>query len=118
TDVLVTAAAGALGLYHERSGEPCPQVRIALPAATHRDDEVGGNWFAPTRVEIPTSVDHPGRQFGIVTERLAQARHEPALRLNTALAAAISRLPNRMLLPAVQAQADSIDLAVTAVPGL
>src|SRR6185436_16958327 len=87
-------------------------------ARQRRDGELGGNWFAPTRAELPTSLDNPGRQFGTVSERLAQARHEPALRITTALASAISRLPNRLLLPAVQAQVDSIDLAVTAVPGL
>jgi hypothetical protein len=118
SDVLVTAAAAALGLYYERSGQSCPNVRVALPARQHRNGDAGGNSFAPTRVKIPTAVDHPGRQFGIVSERLAQARHEPALRLTAALSSAMSRLPSRLLLPALQAQVDSIDLAVTAVPGL
>jgi diacylglycerol O-acyltransferase / wax synthase len=117
-DLLVVAAAAALGLYHERSGQPCPKVRVSMPARLQRDGDLGGNWFAPTRVEVPTASAHPERQFSVVSERLAQARHEPALRITAALATAISRLPNRMLLPALHAQADSIDLAVTAIPGL
>jgi WS/DGAT/MGAT family acyltransferase len=116
-DLLVVAAAAALGLYSERTGQRCPRVRLAMPARQRRDGDAG-NWFAPTRVEIPTSTEHPGRQFSVVTERLAQARNEPALRFTSALASTISRLPNRMLLPALNTQADSVDLAVSTVPGL
>jgi WS/DGAT/MGAT family acyltransferase len=116
-DLLVLAAAAATGLYYEHSGQECPNVRVAMPAHQHRDDD-WGNWFAPARVEIPCTSDHPQRQFGIVRERLAQARHEPALRLTAALASSLSRLPNRLLLPAIQAQLETIDLAVTAIPGL
>jgi diacylglycerol O-acyltransferase / wax synthase len=53
-----------------------------------------------------------------VVERLAQARKEPALRVASALAVTIGRLPTRVLLPALHAQADSVDFAATAVPGL
>ena len=117
-DLLVVAAAAALGLYYERSGKSCPKVRVAMPARRTRDGTSGGNWFAPARLEVPATPDRPQRQFGIVSERLTQARHEPALRYTASLASAISRLPNRVLLPAFHAQADSIDLAVTALPGL
>jgi WS/DGAT/MGAT family acyltransferase len=117
-DLLVMAAAGALGLYFDRLGQPCPRLRVGMPARQLRDGDFGGNWFAPTRVEVSTATDHPARRFGVVAERLAQARHEPAVRMTATLAAAISRLPNRVLLPALHVQADTIDLAVTAVPGL
>src|SRR5262249_19920234 len=75
-DLLVVAAAAALGLYAEQLGEPCPKVRIGMPARQRRDGALGGNWFAPTRVEVPTAVVHPDRQFSVVCERLSQARHE------------------------------------------
>jgi WS/DGAT/MGAT family acyltransferase len=117
-DVLVVAAASALGLYYEQRGQTCPSVRVAMPARQRRDGELGGNWFAPARVEVPTDAAHPARQFGIVRERLAQARHEPAMRVTAALASTISLLPNRLLLPALNTQADSIDLSVTTLPGL
>jgi hypothetical protein len=117
-DLLVVAAAAALGLYAERVGETCTSVRVGMPARQRRDGALGGNWFAPTRVEVPTSATHPDRQFSVVGERLAQARHEPALRITDAVVSAISLLPNRVLLPALQTQADAVDLAVTAIPGL
>jgi hypothetical protein len=53
-----------------------------------------------------------------VVERLAQARREPALRVATTLAAAVGRLPARVLLPALHAQAESVDFAATTLPGL
>ena len=72
-DLLVVAAAAALGRYFERSGQQCSTVRVALPARQHRNRDLGSNWFVPTRVEVPTSGDHPERHFGAVAERLAQA---------------------------------------------
>jgi diacylglycerol O-acyltransferase / wax synthase len=117
-DLLVAAAATGLGIYHERMGQPSPQLRLATPASQGRGREIGGNWFAPARVEVPTGGGHPGRQFGVIAERLGQARREPALQLTNALAWTIGRLPTRLLLPALQAQADSVDFAATALPGL
>jgi WS/DGAT/MGAT family acyltransferase len=116
-DLFVAAAARALGLYHEAMQRPSHKLRLATPAGVPHAYE-GGNWFAPARVEIPTDIPHPGRLFGMVAERLAQARAEPALRLTAALATAIGRLPTRLLLPALHAQADSVDFAATTLPGL
>ena len=53
-----------------------------------------------------------------MVERLAQARQEPALQVASTLAATLGRLPTRLLLPALHAQADSVDFAATALPGL
>ena len=106
------------GRYHEEHGEPSPDLRLATPTSQRRDHEAGGNWFAPARLEVPTSLGRPGPQFGVIAERLAQARREPALRIASTLAAALGRLPTRLLLPALHAQADSIDFAATALPGL
>ena len=94
------------------------ELRLATPTSQRRGHEVGGNWFAPARVEVPTSVGRPGPQFGVVVERLAQARREPALQIASTVAATLGRLPNRLLLPALHAQADSVDFAATALPGL
>jgi hypothetical protein len=116
-DLLVAAAATGLGAYHEQLGEPCLELRLATPTSQRHRNEAGGNWFAPTRVEVPTYVDRPGPQFGVVAERLAHAREEPALRVASTLAATIGRLPSRLLLPALHAQADSVDFAATTVPG-
>jgi diacylglycerol O-acyltransferase / wax synthase len=117
-DLLVAAAATGLGRYYERLGQPTTELRLATPTSRRGYHEPGGNWFAPARLEVPTSVARPGPQFGVVVERLAQARREPALQVASALAAALGRLPTRLLLPALHAQADSVDFAATALPGL
>ncbi len=117
-DLLVAATAAALGHYHEQLGHATPALRLATPAAQRRDREMGGNWFAPARLEVPTSLGRPGPQFGVVRERLAQARREPALQVASTLAATLGRMPTRILLPALRAQAESIDFAATALPGL
>ena len=115
--LLVAAAASALGAYLTRLTEPSAELRLATPASLRHSSEVGGNWFAPIRVEVPTSTGHPGPQFGVVAERLARARSEPALSLTSTLAATFSRLPARLLIPALHAQADTVDFAATTLPG-
>ena len=117
-DLLVAAAAAGLGAYQERLGLPPSELRLAMPAGRHRDGVPGGNWFAPTRVAVPTSGEHPGPLFGVVSERLARARSEPAVRVTSSIAAAVSRLPTRVLVPALVAQARSVDFVATAFPGL
>ena len=116
-DLLVAAAANGLGRYHDKLGQPTTELRLATPTSRRGEHETGGNWFAPARLEVPTSVARPGPQFGVVVERLAQARREPALQVASTLAATLGRLPTRLLLPALHAQADSVDFAATALPG-
>ncbi len=117
-DLLVAAAAAGLGRYQERIGQPCPELRLVTPTSLRHGSGAGGNWFAPIRVTVPTATDHPGPQFGVVAERLAQGRNEAAIRVTAALASTISRLPTRLLIPAMHAQANSVDFAATTLPGL
>jgi len=116
-DLLVAATAAGLGKYHEKLGVPCQELRLAMPATQHREHEPGGNWFSLARVDVPTSDAHPGPYFGVVAERLAAARREPALQLTGAVAAALHRLPGRVLVPGVGAQIGSVDFVATTIPG-
>jgi WS/DGAT/MGAT family acyltransferase len=118
SDLLVAATAAGLGRYYEKLGAPTGELRLATPTRNGHADELGGNWFAPARLEVPTAVGRPGPQFGIVAERLSQARREPALQVASTVAATIGRLPSQALLSALHAQADSVDFAATALPGL
>ena len=93
-DLLVAATAAGLGRYYDEIGEHVPELRLATPTSQQRSQEPGGNWFAPARVEIPTAGGQGprlGPQFGVVAERLAQARREPALQLASRLAATAGR---------------------------
>jgi WS/DGAT/MGAT family acyltransferase len=117
-DLLVAGAAAGLGLYHERLGSPCEELRLSSPTTQRNTAEEGGNWFAPSRITVPTAAEHPGPHFDAVAERLAQARCEPALRLAPALASTLSLVPQPVLIPALQAQAGTVDFVATAIPGL
>ena len=117
-DLLVAAAAAGLGAYLERRGAPTPDVRLVTPTYQRHGEGLGGNWFAPARLTVPTAVGRPGPQFGIIAERLAQARREPALQMASRIATALGRLPSNVLLPALHSQSRSVDFAATALPGL
>jgi WS/DGAT/MGAT family acyltransferase len=117
-DLLVAAAALALDTYQHRLGLPGSEFRVATPASRHRDGTSGGNWFAPTRLDVPRPGPSPAAYFGVVAERLARARREPAVALATSIAAAASRLPDQLLVAAMKGQAATVDFAATAFPGL
>jgi WS/DGAT/MGAT family acyltransferase len=117
-DLLVAGAASGLGLYHERLGFPCDELRLASPTSQRRGHDVGGNWFAPARVAVPTAAAPPRPHFDMVADRLTRARREPALRFAPLLASAISHLPAQVLTPALHAQVGTVDFAATAIPGL
>jgi len=116
-DFLVAGAAAGFGLYHERLGSPCDELRLATPTSQRRGSDVG-NWFAPARVTVPTAAEAPGRHFEIVADRLTRARVEPALRFAGVLASTVSYLPAPVLIPALHAQVGTVDFAATAIPGL
>ena len=78
--MLVAGAASGLGLYHERLGVPCDELRLSTPTSQRRGHEVGGNWFAPARVAVPTAAGPRRPHFEVVADRLTHARVEPALR--------------------------------------
>jgi WS/DGAT/MGAT family acyltransferase len=118
-DLLVAATAAGLGAYERKLGLDTTDLRVAMPALTSRGDEPSDlNWFAPIRVVLPSIADHPGPYFGVVSERLARARHEPALRVTTPIASVLARLPNRVLVPALQTQARAVDFAATCLPAV
>jgi WS/DGAT/MGAT family acyltransferase len=117
-DLLVAAAAAGLGAYYAGRGAPTGELRMVTPTVQHHGDDLGGNWFTPARLTVPTAVGRHGAQFGIIAERLAQARREPALRMASHIATALGRLPTNALLPALHSQARAVDFAATALPGL
>jgi diacylglycerol O-acyltransferase len=69
-------------------------------------------------VEIPVANAHPGPLFGVIAERLSRSRREPALHATEILASAVSYLPTRVLMPALRAQAKSVDFVATSLPGV
>jgi WS/DGAT/MGAT family acyltransferase len=117
SDLLVTGAAAGLGLYHERHGHLCEELRLGTPTSQRRGQDAG-NWFAPARVSVPTADVDPSTHFGVVADRLTTARREPALKFAGVFASAFSRLPSQALVPLLHSQVGTVDFAATAIPGL
>jgi diacylglycerol O-acyltransferase len=117
-DVFVTAVAGALGTYHERMGEPCDELRMAMAVSlrTH-GGESGGNSFAPSRVLVPVGPKDPAARFARVAERVAAVRQEPALGAAGSLAGLLAPLPTSLLVALTRSQARTIDFATSNLRG-
>jgi diacylglycerol O-acyltransferase / wax synthase len=116
-DVYVTGIAGALGLYHERMGVPCDELRMAMPISTRVDDEESANSFTPARVLVPVRPKDPAVRFKLVHERLHGLRDEPAVTAAGSLAGALAALPTSMLVALTRTQAHTIDFATSNLQG-
>jgi hypothetical protein len=121
--VFVAGVTGGLLDYHERLGAPCEALRMAIPLSLRASGggaaaAVGGNRFAPARVVIPLGPKDPAKRVAAVTRSLAEVAAEPGLSMADSLAGLISLLPASVLVPALRAQARTVDFATSIVPGL
>lgn len=121
--LFVAGVTGGLLDYHERLGAPCEALRMAIPlslrpAAGSGAGRVGGNRFAPARVVVPLGPKDPAKRVAAVTRTLGQVTAEPGLSMADSLAGLVSLLPASVLVPALRAQARTVDFAASIVPGL
>jgi hypothetical protein len=106
-DVFVTGVAGAIGLYHERMGVPCDELRMAMPISTRHEGEESANAFTPARVMIPIEPK----------DRLAGTRSEPAVAAAGSLAGLLTMLPTSVLVGVTRTQGRTIDFATSNLRG-
>jgi len=123
--VFVAGVTGGLLAYHERMGAPCDALRMATPLSLRSSAgpggapaAVGGNRFAPARVVVPLGPKDPAKRAAAVGRSLANLAAEPGLSMADGLAGLISLLPASVLVPALRAQARTVDFAASIVPGL
>jgi diacylglycerol O-acyltransferase / wax synthase len=124
--VFVAGVTGGLLAYHERMGAPCDALRMAIPVslrgtaapAVLPSAAVGGNRFAPARVVVPLGPKDPAKRVAAVCRALDRVAAEPGLTMAEGLAGLISLLPASVLVPALRAQARTVDFATSIVPGL
>ena len=122
--VFVAGVTGGLLAYHERMGTPCDALRMAIPlslrasAGADGTAAVGGNRFAPARVVLPLGPKDPAKRVAAVGRSLDSVAAEPGLTMAEGLAGLISLLPASVLVPALRAQARTVDFATSIVPGL
>jgi diacylglycerol O-acyltransferase len=116
-DVFVTGVAGAMGLYHERMGVPCEELRMAMPISTRTEGEESANSFTPARVLVPVQPKDPVARFNVVRERLADTRSEPAVTAAGSLAGLLTLLPTSVLVGVTRSQGRTIDFATSNLRG-
>ena len=126
--VFVAGVTGGLLAYHERMGAPCDALRMAIPLSLRATvgagggadtgTPVGGNRFAPARVVVPLGPKDPAKRVAAVGRALRDVAAEPGLTMAEGLAGLISLLPASLLVPALRAQARTVDFAASIVPGL
>jgi diacylglycerol O-acyltransferase / wax synthase len=142
--VFVAGVTGGLLGYHERMGAPCDALRMAIPVSLRGNagpggapggsgvspgqvrrepphtavSPVGGNRFAPARVVVPLGPKDPAKRVNAASRTLATVAAEPGLTMADSLAGLISLLPASVLVPALRAQAHTVDFAASIVPGL
>ena len=125
--VFVAGVTGGLLAYHERMGAPCDALRMAIPVSLRGNagpggaiavSAVGGNRFAPARVVVPLGPKDPSKRVAAAGRTLANVAAEPGLTMADGLAGLISLLPASVLVPALRAQAHTVDFAASIVPGL
>lgn len=117
-DLYVTGVAGALGIYHERMGVSCDELRMAMPVSL-RDgaSDAGSNAFAPTRVVVPVQPKEPVPRFAAVHQALAGLRAEPVLSAVGPLSALLAPLPTAVLVNMARSQSRTIDFATSNLRG-
>jgi hypothetical protein len=126
--LFVAGVTGGLLGYHERMGAPCDALRMAIPLSLRGSTTsgggpgsplaVGGNRFAPARVVVPLGPKDPAKRLAAVGRSLESVAAEPGLSMADSLAGLISLLPASVLVPALRAQARTVDFATSIVPGL
>jgi WS/DGAT/MGAT family acyltransferase len=117
-DVYVTGVTGALGLYHERMGQPVDDLRMAMAVSTRRPgDATGANQFVPTRIVVPVGPKEPTTRFALVKDRLTHLRHEPAVTVADGMASLAAALPTSVLVGLMRSQTRTVDFATSNLRG-
>lgn len=116
--VLMTGLSGALGLYHDRMGKPCDELRIGMPVDL-RDGSAPavGNNFSPARFIIPVQPKDPAARFRLVKSKMRAVRSEPSLDVVHVMAGVINLLPIPWLTWGATLQTRSLDAIFTNLRG-
>jgi WS/DGAT/MGAT family acyltransferase len=117
-DVFLAAIIGGLNRYHERHGVVIDSLRMSLPINLRTaGDDAGGNRFAPARFPVPADVQDPAERVRALGALVRNWRAEPALRMTSALAGTLNRLPTSTTTALFGGMLKCVDFVATNVPG-
>jgi diacylglycerol O-acyltransferase len=117
-DVFLAAIVGGLNRYHARHGVVIDSLRMSLPINLRTPgDDAGGNRFAPARFPVPADVEDPAERVRALGVLVRNWRAEPALRMTSALAGTLNRLPTSTTTALFGGMLKCVDFVATNVPG-
>jgi diacylglycerol O-acyltransferase / wax synthase len=117
-DVFLAAVIGGLHRYHDRHGATVASLRMSLPISLRNaDDDAGGNRFAPARFPVPAAVEDPSERVQQLGTLVRSWRAEPALRMTSALAGVLNRMPTATTTALFGGMLKCCDFVATNVPG-
>ena len=123
-DVMLTAVAGAIGLWHRDQGcadvaELLTLVPINLRPPAERGLGAGvGNRATGIQVRLPLRIRDPGRRFREIHRRVSERKAHPATQFFPQLAALLAVLPRPLYRTLALTGSQAIGLIVTNVPGV
>lgn len=97
-DTYLAGLCGALRRYHDALGVPVATLPMAVPVNLRADsDPGGGNHFAGVNLAAPVGTADPTARIQKLRAQMTQRREEAALDVVSAVAPALSLLPDAVL---------------------
>ncbi|MFI2281277.1 wax ester/triacylglycerol synthase domain-containing protein [Nocardia beijingensis] len=113
-DAFLTAVVIGLRTYHIRHGATLDQLRVTMPISLRTpDDPLGGNRITLARFALPAGIAATADLMRAVDTAVSGWRREPAIPLSGLVAAALNRLPVRLLTEMLK----HVDFVASNVPG-
>ena len=117
-DLFVAGAVDGVAAYHEAAGTPIETVNLSFVVSTRTDKAIGGNSFAPTRLQVSGGPMSPQERFAEVRDKMAAKRAEvTGAGLMSNLAGVANLLPTSLVTSAARSQARRQDFATSNVRG-
>ncbi|MGW4330017.1 wax ester/triacylglycerol synthase domain-containing protein [Nocardia sp. NPDC004573] len=113
-DAFLSAVVIGLRTYHIRHGVTLDQLRVTMPISLCApDDPLGGNRITLARFALPAGIAATADLMRAVDTAVSGWRREPAIPLSGLVAAALNRLPARLLTEMLE----HVDFVASNVPG-
>jgi len=122
-DVFVAGAVNGSLLYHDRRGVPVDALNLSFVVSTRTEAGIGGNSFAPTRLQVPGDPMSPAERLTLVSQLMGAKRAEVLGGGGgrsgnlTGLAGIANLLPTSLVTRVARSQAVKQDFATSNVRG-
>lgn len=115
-DAMLAALVDAIGRYHLERGVPVDELPVAVPLQLRLDGRQ--ERFPRGRISAPTATMPPQARIELLLDRIAAAESRTAIDVVAATAPALSRIPTRILGPALERAARPLALQAFVIRGL